>query len=660
MTSDVSPPSSSHIDLFTLAQAARGAKVLVIERDAALRATLLEGLRELRCCRLYESPTTLSASQILKTQQIDILVLGQIIEAVDAELSLLTIWLRKSLPYVKRCIRLVERKEMWSGGVEEEEAWSLNLSYAFKDALSSHPILPTIPLIHISTSLEKHKDGDPPTNPISPPRSLEKASETAVPAQYPLVIEAERPHRPSALQVILQAAGEPNARHTQTTSGNASPEQEEEGVLVLWVGPKTQQMVEDLNRVCQSLHLHLVAVESAQEALRQTRQRRFEVAFVYHQLTDMFSLSLVRSLRREVGESLPIAYVSQHQQVRDRLEGVHAGVSLFLNEDVNPDLLTQSLRQLQALNTQGSARILVIDDDEAQLSDWVTENLKGSPFQVSCLTSPLRVLELLSEIETDVLLIHADMVGLGGFEVCRTLRATPEWQALPIVLIGERGDDEIRVAAYRSGADDYLSNRSEPMVLKACLEARLERSRVVQERADRDGLTGLLVRRAFNDALQTRIATARRQGSCVSVCLIDLDHFKSVNDTYGHMAGDRVLSMMGRLLSSSFRVEDLRGRWGGEEFVVAFSNEDAKSAKVILERARREFVRLYFDGEKGERFKSSFSAGIATFPHHGQTIEDLFKIADERLYQVKEAGRNQILAADHFGDLIEEGEHEEE
>ncbi|MBM4291125.1 MAG: GGDEF domain-containing protein [Deltaproteobacteria bacterium] len=216
--------------------------------------------------------------------------------------------------------------------------------------------------------------------------------------------------------------------------------------------------------------------------------------------------------------------------------------------------------------------------------------------------------------------------------------------------MGERGDDDMRVAAYRSGADDYLSRRADRAVLKACLESRLERSRLIQDRADRDGLTGLLLRRAFNDALQARLAAARRQGHSVSVCLIDLDHFKSVNDTYGHIAGDRVLASMGRLLSSSFRVEDLRGRWGGEEFMVAFSGEGAESARVILERARREFVRFYFDGEHGERFQSTFSAGVATFPEHGQTIEDLFKVADERLYKVKEAGRNRVLARDSIAE----------
>ncbi len=462
--------------------------------------------------------------------------------------------------------------------------------------------------------------------------------------------EAPRPARPAALPELLRLALDPSTLHPAAArvESSAGGEEEEEGALVLWVGAADLPFCADLARVCKPLNLKLISVSSAQAALRETRQRRFDVTFVSHQLQDMDGLSLVRSLRREVGDSLPIAYISNHQQVSDRLEGVHAGVSLFLGEGVGVDLLSQSLRQLQSLNTRGSARVLVIDDDESQLADHVTRELAMSAFQVSCLTAPLRVLELLSEVQTDLLVIHADMAGLGGFEVCRTLRATPEWQSLPIVLMGERADDDMRVAAYRAGADDYLSRRADRAVLKTCLESRLERSRLIQDRADRDGLTGLLLRRAFNDALQSRLAAARRQGQPVSVCLIDLDHFKSVNDTYGHIAGDRVLASMGRLLSSSFRVEDLRGRWGGEEFVVAFSGEGAESARVILERARREFVRFYFDGEHGERFQSTFSAGVATFPEHGQTIEDLFKVADERLYKVKESGRNRVLAHDSF------------
>ena len=422
--------------------------------------------------------------------------------------------------------------------------------------------------------------------------------------------------------------------------------------LVLWAGPKDHPIVRELRRACESLYHHLVCVESAQSALREARRLRFEVSFVHAELNDMAGLSLVRSLRREVGDCLPVAYVTSAQQVSDRLEGVHAGVSLYLNETAGVDALTQALRQLQTLGSNRTARILVIDDDEALVADLISEELTGGNFEVSCLTSPLRVLELLSEVQTDIVIIHADMQGLGGFELCRTLRALPEWQALPIILVTHQQDEALMVAAYKAGADDCLNLSLSAGVMRSCIEGRLERSRMVQDRADRDGLTGLLIRRAFNDALLGQMASARRRGSTVAVCLIDLDHFKSINDTYGHLAGDRVLSALGRLLSSSFRVEDLRGRWGGEEFVVAFSDESAESARAILERARREFVRFYFDGEHSERFQATFSAGIACYPQAGQTVEEVFRVADRRLYAAKEAGRNQIIDFDR--DMIAE------
>lgn len=455
-----------------------------------------------------------------------------------------------------------------------------------------------------------------------------------------------RPQRGEVISKLAAFASQIDKQFPQNIHVEGSEESEDRTSLILWAGPEEHPLLAELERACQNLNKRVMSVESAQHALREARRMRFEASFVHDALTDMAGLSLVRSLRREIGDRLPIAYVASVPQVSDRLEGVHAGVSLYINEAAGVDAVTQSLRQLQTLGSHGMARVLVIDDDEAVMADLITAELSRGNFSVSCLTSPLRALELLSEVQTDLLLIHADMQTLGGFELCRTIRAMPEWQALPIILVGEREDSELRVAAYRAGADDYLMVGGEEEMVRACIEGRLERSRLVQERADRDGLTGLLIRRAFNDALMAQMASARRRGSTVAVCLIDLDHFKSINDTYGHVAGDRVLSSLGRLLSSSFRVEDLRGRWGGEEFVVAFSDESAESAKVILERARHEFTRFYFDGEHGERFQATFSAGIACYPEAGNTIEDVFKVADRRLYAVKEAGRNSIFCDD--------------
>ena len=564
-------------------------QLLLVERDPAVRALLVEGLKALKRFRVFEASSVRTAEQQLRNHQIDLVVLGFINEEMNGERS---IWMRDIHHRVQGVVVLDDYSDL--------------------------------------------SDGEVPT------------SITLFPDET--YTRCQRPRREDAIEHIAGRANQliPRSSLKGRRFIRQRVDEEDEGTLtVLWVGPEHPINIE-LQRVCLELGLILVSVESAREALIESRLHRIEAAFVYHQLSDMPGISLIRSVRREVGVTLPIALVSPNQPVEERVEFVHSGVSLFLTEEVGYDVVKQGLRQLQSLGSVSAAKILVIDDDEALLSDLLSSQLSGSAYEVSCLTSPLRLLELLSEIHTDLLVIHTDMIGIGGFEVCRTLRATPEWQALPIILMGERDDPEIRMAAYRAGADDYLTRDANSEFIKTCLRSRLERSRVIQERADRDGLTGLLVRRAFNDALLSRMASARRTNSSVAICLIDLDHFKSINDTYGHIAGDRVLAAMGRLLSSSFRVEDLRGRWGGEEFVVAFSGEDPDNARAILERAKRDFTRFFFEGENDEEFKVTFSAGIACFPEHGDTIEAVFKVADERLYRVKECGRNRILAHDDF------------
>ena len=167
---------------------------------------------------------------------------------------------------------------------------------------------------------------------------------------------------------------------------------------------------------------------------------------------------------------------------------------------------------------------------------------------------------------------------------------------------------------------------------------RAERARLRRERVEKDSLTGLLLRGSFLAQVAARLAESRREGRALSVCLIDLDDFKRVNDTHGHLAGDRVLAGMGGLISSRFRAEDVRVRWGGEEFAVAFPGQPGDTIEAVIARLLAEFGAIAFAGDHGERFHASFSAGVATFPGDGRSVEELLRAADRRLYLAKRAG----------------------
>jgi diguanylate cyclase (GGDEF)-like protein len=165
--------------------------------------------------------------------------------------------------------------------------------------------------------------------------------------------------------------------------------------------------------------------------------------------------------------------------------------------------------------------------------------------------------------------------------------------------------------------------------------------RQLEEMATTDGLTGCLNKRAFLDQMEQKLMAAQRFGRKLSVIVTDLDHFKTVNDTYGHAAGDRVLKELGRVLKRVKRETDLVARFGGEEFCVLCEETDARGAQLLAERVRQELESTELLTELGP-LKVTASLGVATFPDHASTAADLFVQGDKALYEAKHAGRNRV------------------
>jgi diguanylate cyclase (GGDEF)-like protein len=165
--------------------------------------------------------------------------------------------------------------------------------------------------------------------------------------------------------------------------------------------------------------------------------------------------------------------------------------------------------------------------------------------------------------------------------------------------------------------------------------------RQLEEMATTDGLTGCLNKRALLDQMEQKLMAAQRFGRKLSLIVTDLDHFKAVNDTYGHAAGDRVLKELGGVLRRVKRETDLVARFGGEEFCVLCEETDARGAQLLAERVREELANTEVATELGP-LKVTASLGVATFPDHASNAADLFVQSDKALYEAKNRGRNQV------------------
>lgn len=257
----------------------------------------------------------------------------------------------------------------------------------------------------------------------------------------------------------------------------------------------------------------------------------------------------------------------------------------------------------------------------------------------------------------DCIVVDFGMTQGDPWELLRRLRAQEDTSAIPVLVVLSRPPSEAElVRILDAGAQDHVTKPISAPLLCAKIRALAERSRMQRElrhklrsaleNAAHDALTGMFNRRYFERRLREECAHARRHARAFSVVLVDLDHFKLVNDTYGHDDGDRVLLHVAELLQESLREDDIACRYGGEEFVLLLRNTGRAEARVVANRLRQAVAARGISlGEKDEQRHVTFSAGVASADDtNGFDAQDVVSRADAALYRAKRAGRNRVEA----------------
>ena len=283
--------------------------------------------------------------------------------------------------------------------------------------------------------------------------------------------------------------------------------------------------------------------------------------------------------------------------------------------------------------------VLVADDDgvtRAMVSAW----LRDSGLDVVAARDGDEALVVATEQQPDLLLVDVTMPGRDGYDVCRAIQAASAVPP-PVIFLTAHATTTARVAGLDAGAVDYIVKPFEQAELIARVRAAL-RTKAVRdgfvEQATRDGLTGLLNRREIDAHAEAAVSLAHRHGRSVSFLMVDIDHFKRINDRYGHAAGDEVLREVARRIFAACRTSDVVGRYGGEEFLLLLPETFADDAITTGNKIRR--VLSEEPVKCGDlRIAVTASVGVAELDPGMKTAE-LYEAADRALYRAKELGRN--------------------
>lgn len=339
----------------------------------------------------------------------------------------------------------------------------------------------------------------------------------------------------------------------------------------------------------------------------------------------------------EMSTRCPVLYITTALSIDARLASVRAGVDAVLPRPVDFNELLGWLHDLVGSHRHRPISVLIVDDDEVVAETYALA-LENAGMRTCVRAESATALGEITATYPDLVLLDMQMPDVSGMELAKMIRQSRRHLSLPIVFLSAERDPALQLKARILGGDDFISKSVDPEMLVSLVRMRAERAMRLRSIMDRDCLTGLLNRGRFIDRLYQEFERCRRTDAEMSLALIDLDHFKNVNDTYGHLSGDEVLRTLAHSLSSGLRGIDVIGRYGGEEFGVILLGAPPEGALIAVEKVRQRFSEIMFHAN-GNAFSATFSAGISSCLRH-RTHEKLIASADSQMYVAKAAGRN--------------------
>jgi two-component system cell cycle response regulator len=421
---------------------------------------------------------------------------------------------------------------------------------------------------------------------------------------------------------------------------------------------------------------------SGPEALAACERGQCDIVLLDVMMPEMDGFEVCRRLKANPKtHHIPVVMVTALDQPSDRVKGLEAGADDFLTKPVSDVALIARVRSLvrlkmvtdelrmraltsrqigikdplaDALSDSGcNSRILIVDDRPSSYERVAAALAREHTVDVE--TKPQQALFRVAEGNYDLLMVSLGLEGFDGLRLCSQVRSLERTRALPIVLIADAEDNARLLRGLEIGVNDYLLRPIDKNEMYARVRTQVRKKRYTERLRDNvqlsielaitDPLTGLYNRRYMESHLATLVEQAAARGKPLSVLILDIDYFKSINDGLGHDAGDDVLREFATRVRKSIRGIDLACRYGGEEFVIVMPETDTAVAAAVAERIRRRIAGEPFLVEGcGRAVNVTISVGLAALASPGDSAASILKRADQALYRAKRDGRNRVVA----------------
>lgn len=347
--------------------------------------------------------------------------------------------------------------------------------------------------------------------------------------------------------------------------------------------------------------------------------------------------SYLTKIREMRGIRPPVVLATEASlSFEQRLCATQLGSVRIFRSDDDPRMIRDMLTTITAEAKLAGSKVLLIDDSPTD-AYRATTYMRAAGLLVEHVYAPEDTLDAIRNFGPDLIVMDYHMPVVNGDTLAALIRQDPE-MTMPIIFLSSETDSEKQLLALSHGADGFVLKPLQEGAFIKAITSMINRAKAIDRRMRRDPLTQLLNHGQTVESVK-RVIAEKRGGA---LAIIDIDHFKSVNDTYGHPVGDRVLIKMADVLTASLRDTDTVGRMGGEEFAVLLPDTTTEAARVVLERIRKCFMVIKHEVE-GSGFSCTFSCGIADL---SSGLNEAFRQADEALYLAKHSGRNQVIIAE--------------